>query len=79
MFIKIKQTVKYTDGPCDLPKFWIRSLAFQKYTDDPCGLHFATHLVPNFCQKYMDGPCGLQFVTHLNLDLLKSLDLLAGD
>ncbi|MFS7997638.1 hypothetical protein Hanom_Chr12g01144131 [Helianthus anomalus] len=58
------------------------ALAFQKYMDSPCGLHFLTHLVPNFCQKYIDGPCGLHFVTtHLvpNLDLLKPLDLLAGD
>ncbi|KAJ0717741.1 putative DNA oxidative demethylase, DNA-(apurinic or apyrimidinic site) lyase [Helianthus annuus] len=39
--------VKYTNGPCGLPKFWIWSLAFQKYTDGPCGLHFVTHLVPN--------------------------------
>ncbi|MFS7953505.1 hypothetical protein Hanom_Chr07g00619471 [Helianthus anomalus] len=48
--------------------------------DCPC-VHFVTHLVPNFCQKYMDGPCGLHFVMHLvpNLDLLKPLDLLAGD
>ncbi|MFS7981852.1 hypothetical protein Hanom_Chr10g00955871 [Helianthus anomalus] len=45
-------------------------------------LHFLTHLVPNFSQKYMDGPCGLHFVTHLVLnllDMLKPLDLLAGD
>ncbi|MFS7939427.1 hypothetical protein Hanom_Chr05g00451591 [Helianthus anomalus] len=55
-----------------LPKFWIWSLAFQKHMDGPCGLHFVTHVVPNFCQSYMDGHCGLHFVTHLvpNLDLL---------
>ncbi|MFS7996594.1 hypothetical protein Hanom_Chr12g01131751 [Helianthus anomalus] len=40
--------VKYTDGPCGLPKFWIWSLDFQKYTDGPCGLHFVTHLVPSY-------------------------------
>ncbi|MFS7976926.1 hypothetical protein Hanom_Chr10g00898081 [Helianthus anomalus] len=47
----------------------------------PCSLHFVTHLVPNFFQKFMDGSCGLHFVTHLvpNLDLLRPLDLLAGD
>ncbi|MFS8033265.1 hypothetical protein Hanom_Chr17g01567471 [Helianthus anomalus] len=64
-----------------LPKFWIWSIAFQNYTNGPCGLHFVTHLVPRLFQKYIDSPCGLHFVTHLvcNLDLLKPLDLLAGD
>ncbi|MFS8020599.1 putative clathrin/coatomer adaptor, adaptin-like, armadillo-like helical [Helianthus anomalus] len=73
--------VMYTDGPSDLPKFWIWSLVFQKYIDDPCGLHFVTHLVPDFFQKYMNGPCGLHFVTHLvpNLDMLKPLYNFSGD
>ncbi|MFS7981921.1 hypothetical protein Hanom_Chr10g00956731 [Helianthus anomalus] len=73
--------VKYTDSPCGFLKFRIWSLAFQKHTDGPGGLHFVTHLVPNFCQKYMDGPSGLHFITRLvpNLDLLKPLDFLAGD
>ncbi|MFS7991509.1 hypothetical protein Hanom_Chr12g01071541 [Helianthus anomalus] len=49
--------------------------------EGPCGLHFVIHLVPKFSQKYMDGPCGLHFVTHLapNLDMLKPLNLFAGD
>ncbi|MFS7910856.1 hypothetical protein Hanom_Chr02g00111111 [Helianthus anomalus] len=74
-------SLKYTDGPCGLPKFWIWSIAFQKYMDGPCGLHFVTHLVPSLLQKYMDGPFGLHFVTNLvlNLDMLKPLDLLARD
>ncbi|MFS7950233.1 hypothetical protein Hanom_Chr07g00580941 [Helianthus anomalus] len=45
--------VKYTDGPCGLPKFWIWSLACQRYTDGPSGLHFVTHLV------HRDHPCTL--------------------
>ncbi|MFS7945015.1 hypothetical protein Hanom_Chr06g00518931 [Helianthus anomalus] len=62
-------------------KFWIWSLTFQKYTYGPYGLHFVTHLVPSFSKKYMNGPRGLHFVTHFvpNLDMLKPLDLLAGD
>ncbi|MFS7913146.1 hypothetical protein Hanom_Chr02g00138411 [Helianthus anomalus] len=70
-----------TDGPCGWPRFWIWSIAFQKYADDSCGFHFVTHLVPNFCKKYIDGPYGLHSITHLapNLDVLKPLDLLAGD
>ncbi|MFS7990051.1 hypothetical protein Hanom_Chr11g01054281 [Helianthus anomalus] len=32
-----KLRVKYTDGPCGLPKLWIWTLAFQKYIDCPCG------------------------------------------
>ncbi|MFS7916230.1 hypothetical protein Hanom_Chr02g00174681 [Helianthus anomalus] len=73
--------VKYTDGPCGLPKFWIWSLAFQKYMDGPCGLHFVTHLVPNIFQMYMNGPYGLHFLTHLvpNFNMLKRVDLLARD
>ncbi|MFS8006977.1 hypothetical protein Hanom_Chr14g01255561 [Helianthus anomalus] len=73
--------LKYTNGRCGLPKFWILSLTFQNYMDGPCGLYFVTHLVPNFFQKYIHGPCGLHFVTHLipNLDLLRPLDLLVGD
>ncbi|MFS7960390.1 hypothetical protein Hanom_Chr08g00702651 [Helianthus anomalus] len=49
--------------------------------DDLGGLHLVRYLVPNFCQKYMDGSCGLHFVAYLvpNLDLLKPLDLFAGD
>ncbi|KAJ0954228.1 hypothetical protein HanRHA438_Chr00c22g0852971 [Helianthus annuus] len=41
----------------------------------------STRMVPSFFQKYMDGPCGLHFVTHLvpNLDMLRPLDMLAGD
>ncbi|MFS7967453.1 hypothetical protein Hanom_Chr09g00785921 [Helianthus anomalus] len=47
----------------------------------PYGLHFVTHFVPNFCQNYMDYPSGLHFITHLvpNLNLLKPLNLLAGE
>ncbi|MFS8020758.1 hypothetical protein Hanom_Chr16g01419511 [Helianthus anomalus] len=73
--------LKYTASPSGFSKFWIWSLAFQKYTDRLSDLHFVTYLVPNFCQKYIDGPCGLHFETQLvpNLDLLKPLDLLAGD
>ncbi|MFS7889522.1 hypothetical protein Hanom_Chr00s000004g01607991 [Helianthus anomalus] len=62
---KPSKRVKYTHGPCGLPKSWIWSIAFQKYTDGPCDLHFVTHLVPNFFHKYMGGPCGLHFVMHL--------------
>ncbi|MFS8025605.1 hypothetical protein Hanom_Chr16g01477081 [Helianthus anomalus] len=73
--------VKYTDGPCGLPKFWICSLAFQKYTDSLNGLHFVMHLVLSFFKSHVDGPWGMHFVTHLvpNLDLLKPLDLLVGN
>ncbi|MFS7932649.1 hypothetical protein Hanom_Chr04g00370461 [Helianthus anomalus] len=39
--------VKYMDGPCGLPNFWIWSLVFQKYMNGPYGFHFVTHLVPS--------------------------------
>ncbi|KAF5819607.1 putative Chaperone J-domain superfamily [Helianthus annuus] len=47
-----------TDGPCGLRKIWIWSLVFLKYTDGPSGLHFVTHLVPNFAKtaRDSDGP-----------------------
>ncbi|MFS7910954.1 hypothetical protein Hanom_Chr02g00112251 [Helianthus anomalus] len=49
--------------------------------DGPDGLHFLTHLAPNFAKSHIDGPCDLHFVTNLvpNLGLLKPLDLLARD
>ncbi|MFS8028855.1 hypothetical protein Hanom_Chr16g01515461 [Helianthus anomalus] len=47
MYACIWKRVKYTNGPCGLPKFWIWSLAFQKYMDGPCSLHFLTHQPTN--------------------------------
>ncbi|MFS7962233.1 hypothetical protein Hanom_Chr08g00724251 [Helianthus anomalus] len=52
-------SIKYTDGPCGLQKFWIWSLAFQNYKNGPCSLHFVTHLVPNLGVKCHLRPCGL--------------------
>ncbi|MFS7956007.1 hypothetical protein Hanom_Chr07g00649501 [Helianthus anomalus] len=37
----ILKELKYTDGPCGLPKLWIWSPGFQKYMDCESSLWFA--------------------------------------
>ncbi|KAF5759212.1 hypothetical protein HanXRQr2_Chr16g0738571 [Helianthus annuus] len=57
-------SLKYTDGPCGLLRFWICSPASQKYTDGPRGLHFITYESPaNKSKGFNRSKLGTKYVT----------------